>query len=73
MMVENHTRAQHNECLYGFYPQPLYNYSVLYDIEQQPYYNLHEKLGLNQNEKILLYQGGLQQGRGLRNLLKPCR
>lgn len=70
MMVENHTRAQHNECLYGFYPQPLYNYSVLYDIEQQPYYNLHEKLGLNQNEKILLYQGGLQQGRGLEKLIE---
>ncbi|HAR6212506.1 TPA: glycosyltransferase family 4 protein [Staphylococcus pseudintermedius] len=70
MMVENHTRAQHNECLYDFYPQPLYNYSVLYDIEQQPYYNLHEKLGLNQNEKILLYQGGLQQGRGLEKLIE---
>ncbi|EGQ2868716.1 glycosyltransferase [Staphylococcus pseudintermedius] len=70
MMVENHTRAQHNEWLYGFYPQPLYNYSVLYDIEQQPYYNLHEKLGLNQNEKILLYQGGLQQGRGLEKLIE---
>ncbi|MFP4944031.1 glycosyltransferase [Staphylococcus pseudintermedius] len=70
MMVENQTRAQHNEWLYGFYPQPLYNYSVLYDIEQQPYYNLHEKLGLNQNEKILLYQGGLQQGRGLEKLIE---
>lgn len=70
MMVENHTRAKHNERLYGFYPQPLYNYSALYDIAQQPHYHLHEKLGLDPHEKILLYQGGLQQGRGLEKLIE---
>ncbi|PCF74748.1 glycosyl transferase [Staphylococcus delphini] len=69
MMVENHTRAKHNEQLYGFYPQPLYNYSALYDIEEQPRLNLHAKLGLPADEKILLYQGGLQEGRGLEKLI----
>ncbi|VED63342.1 glycoside hydrolase family protein [Staphylococcus delphini] len=70
MMVENHTRAKHNEQLYGFYPQPLYNYSALYDIEEQPRINLHAKLGIPTDEKILLYQGGLQQGRGLEKLIE---
>ncbi|MCO4338129.1 glycosyltransferase [Staphylococcus agnetis] len=69
MMVENHTRAKHNEKLYGFYPQTLYNYSELYDINTRSKVNLHQKLGLSENEKILLYQGGLQQGRGLEKLI----
>lgn len=70
MMVENHTRAKHNESLYGFYPKTLYNYSELYDINQRQKVNLHRKLGLSPNEKILLYQGGLQQGRGLEKLIE---
>ena len=70
MMVENHTRAKHNEKLYGFYPQTLYNYSELYDINERPKVNLHQKLGLPEGEKILLYQGGLQQGRGLEKLIE---
>lgn len=70
MIVENHTRAQYNKEIYGFYPQPVYNYSMLYDIEKQPYSHLREKLGINADEKILLYQGGLQQGRGLDKLIE---
>lgn len=70
MMVENHTRAAHNEEIYGFYPRTLYNYSELYDINERPEVNLHEKLGLKPGEKILLYQGGLQQGRGLERLIE---
>ncbi|MDU0464276.1 glycosyltransferase [Staphylococcus chromogenes] len=70
MMVENHTRAKHNEKLYGFYPQTLYNYSELYDINERPKVNLHQKLGISEDEKILLYQGGLQQGRGLEKLIE---
>ncbi|ULG72686.1 glycosyltransferase family 4 protein [Macrococcus brunensis] len=70
MMVENHTRAKHNEDIYGFYPRTLYNYSELYNIDEKPAVNLHDKLGLPDNEKILLYQGGLQQGRGLELLIE---
>lgn len=70
MMVENHTRAKHNEEIYGFYPQTLYNYSELYDINERPKVNLHHQLGLPEGEKILLYQGGLQQGRGLEKLIE---
>src|SRR5690606_38485720 len=32
--------------------------------------NLHEKLGLPPGEKILLYQGGIQAGRGLEKLIE---
>lgn len=70
MMVENHTRAKKNEELYGFYPKTLYNYSELYNIEEKPDVDLHAELGLPKDEKILLYQGGLQQGRGLELLIK---
>ncbi|TDM34385.1 glycosyltransferase [Macrococcoides canis] len=70
MIVENHTRAKKNEELYGFYPHTLYNYSELYNIENKPKINLHEQLGISQNEKILLYQGGLQAGRGLELLIE---
>ncbi|MCG7420215.1 glycosyltransferase [Macrococcus epidermidis] len=70
MMVENHTRAKKNEELYGFYPKTLYNYSELYEIEEKPDVDLHAELGLPKEEKILLYQGGLQQGRGLELLIE---
>lgn len=70
MIVENHTRAQYNEKIYGFYPKTLYNYSEKYDINDKPKINLHHKIGIHEDEKILLYQGGLQQGRGLETLIK---
>ncbi|PTI38347.1 glycosyltransferase [Mammaliicoccus vitulinus] len=70
MIVENHTRASYNEEIYGFYPKTLYNYSEKYDIHTKPKINLHHKIGINEDEKILLYQGGLQQGRGLELLIK---
>ncbi|KIH71459.1 glycosyltransferase [Salinicoccus roseus] len=68
-LVENHTRAKKHEALYGYYPHTLYNYSELYDIEDKPKKDLHEVLGLSADEKILLYQGGLQPGRGLELLV----
>ncbi|WP_239733595.1 glycosyltransferase [Mammaliicoccus sp. M-M49] len=70
MIVENHTRAKYNEDIYGFYPKKLYNYSEKYNIEEKPQINLHKKIGINEDEKILLYQGGLQQGRGLELLIE---
>jgi glycosyltransferase involved in cell wall biosynthesis len=71
MIVENNTRAKYNEDLYGFYPHVVHNYPF----KQQTSINeekvdLHEILGIPKNEKILLYQGGIQTGRGLDKLIK---
>lgn len=71
MMVENNTRAKYNEDLYGFYPHVVHNYPF----KQQSNNNeekidLHEVLDIPKEEKILLYQGGIQTGRGLDKLIK---
>lgn len=71
MIAENNTRAQYNEELYGLYPHVVHNYPF----KKQPSFNnetvnLHEILGIPKNEKILLYQGGIQTGRGLDKLIK---
>jgi glycosyltransferase involved in cell wall biosynthesis len=72
MIVENHTRAKYNEDLYGFYPGVVYNYPFKQkdSLINEEKVNLHELLGLPKEEKILLYQGGIQTGRGLENLVK---
>ncbi|PXW85856.1 glycosyltransferase involved in cell wall biosynthesis [Pseudogracilibacillus auburnensis] len=70
MMVENHTRANYNERLYGFYPHVLHNYPSLEIQKVHETIDLHKILGLPEKEKILLYQGGIQPGRGLENLVE---
>ncbi|MCO8150756.1 glycosyltransferase [Bacillus subtilis] len=69
MIVENHTRAAYNKELYGFYPKVLHNYPFLLE-ETKEQIDIHHMLGLPKNEKILLYQGGIQVGRGLDKLIK---
>lgn len=70
MVVENHTRAAYNDELYGFYPEVLHNYPFKQISEIENQINLHQQLNLNPNEKILLYQGGIQIGRGLEKLIE---
>lgn len=62
---ENHTRAKHTEELYGFYPEVIHNYPFVSKPEELEKVDLHELLDLPQAEPILLYQGGVQIGRGL--------
>ena len=69
-IVENHTRAKKHQSLYGYYPTPIYNYSEFYDIEGRDRVDIHEQLNLPKDEKILLYQGGIQPGRGLELLVQ---
>jgi glycosyltransferase involved in cell wall biosynthesis len=70
MMVENHTRAKFNEDLYGFYPYVLHNYPSAKIQQVDGKIDLHKMLNLPPDEKILLYQGGVQTGRGLENLVE---
>lgn len=71
MIVENHTRAEYNKKLYGFYPQVVHNYPFIQN-KSIGQVNLHKILGISAKEKILLYQGGIQTGRGLENLVKAA-
>lgn len=71
MIVENHTRAKYNEDLYGFYPKVVHNYPFDQKKEIEKI-DLHEMLDISKDEKILLYQGGIQTGRGLENLVKAA-
>lgn len=70
MIVENHTRAKYNEFLYGFYPNVVHNYPFIQNKLEDKRIDLHEILQLPKDEKILLYQGGIQAGRGLDKLIK---
>lgn len=70
MIVENDTRAKYNEDLYGFYPHVVHNYPFKQLSQSNEKVDLHEILNIPRNEKILLYQGGIQTGRGLDKLIK---
>ena len=71
MIVENHTRAKFNEDLYGFYPAVLHNYPFVQKSNQKEVkIDLHTILDLHSDEKILLYQGGIQEGRGLEKIVQ---
>ncbi|MFD1451546.1 glycosyltransferase [Oceanobacillus sojae] len=72
MIVENHTRAKYNEELYGFYPNVVYNYPFKQENKLQEKVDFREILNIPPEEKILLYQGGIQAGRGLDKLIKAA-
>lgn len=70
MIVENHTRARFNKKIYGFYPEVVHNYPMVVSERTDKLAPIREQLGLPEDEKILLYQGGIQTGRGLDKLIK---
>ncbi|MEI4620695.1 glycosyltransferase [Bacillus pfraonensis] len=70
MIMENHTRAKYAEDLYGFYPKVIHNYPFVTQPEQSDSVDLHKMLNLPIEEPILLYQGGIQTGRGLDKLIQ---
>lgn len=69
-IVENITRAKRHKELYGYLPKTLHNYSALYDIEKFPDIDLYEEFNIERSKKILIYQGGVQYGRGLDVLIQ---
>ncbi|WP_232818611.1 glycosyltransferase [Exiguobacterium flavidum] len=68
-MVENDTRAAYHEHRYGVLPRVLHNYPF-YQAEVPVARPLRLELGLPADEAILLYQGGIQEGRGLEKLIE---
>lgn len=68
-MVENDTRADYHASLYGEWPAVLHNYPFYHEEVPQPR-SVHQEIGIKEDEPILLYQGGIQEGRGLERLIE---
>ena len=68
-IVENDTRASYHEDLYGTKPTAVHNYSEFYDIDQVDEYPIRRTYKIPEDQKLVLYQGGMQEGRGLYKLL----
>lgn len=69
VIVENDTRADYHKKLYKNRPTPIHNYSELYNIDEVKAFPLREAYNISEDTKIVLYQGGMQEGRGLFKLL----
>ena len=69
VIVENDTRADYHKDLYKSRPTPIHNYSELYNIDEVKAFPLREVYSIPEDTKIVLYQGGMQEGRGLFKLL----
>lgn len=70
VIVENNTRADYHEELYKVRPVPLHNYSELYEISKVEAVDFREMFDIKQDKVIVLYQGGVQEGRGLNLLIE---
>ncbi|MBA3926040.1 glycosyltransferase [Listeria rustica] len=67
---ENDTRAAYIEKRYHFYPKVVHNYPNKVYPEKKAGKDLHALLDIPEAEPILLYQGGVQTGRGLDKLVE---
>ncbi|MBA3925416.1 glycosyltransferase [Listeria rustica] len=67
---ENQTRAAYIQDKYHFYPKVVHNYPNRQFIEGSDRIDLHQVLHISKDEPILLYQGGVQVGRGLDKLIQ---
>ncbi|MBC1501188.1 glycosyltransferase family 4 protein [Listeria weihenstephanensis] len=70
---ENDTRAAYIEKRYHFYPKVVHNYPNKVYPEKSPGVDLHGLLDIPESEPILLYQGGVQIGRGLDKLIAAVK
>jgi len=71
IFCENNTRAQYMADLYKMdLPTPVYNYPEYFDSKQMQPVDLRKELDIPADCPILLYQGGIQYGRGLDVLVK---
>lgn len=69
MIMTTDTRAEYNSELYKIKkPEVIHNYPFIKEIDYSKF-NLYQIANIPFNEPILLYQGGLQPGRGLENIV----
>ncbi|MGL4740591.1 MAG: glycosyltransferase [Sarcina sp.] len=75
MIMTTHTRAAYVQNLYKIkYPKVIHNYPFYTGDESiNNKYDLHKLANVDYKEPILLYQGGIQEGRGLENIIKAIR
>lgn len=66
---ENETRAAYIRELYQINPEVMHNYPTK-KMKEEIHDDLREKLNIRSEEPILLYQGGIQEGRGLDVLIQ---
>lgn len=71
-IVENNTRKHYHDKLYNDDALALYNYSESYELSEVVKKNLDHYKN-DKNDKIVLYQGGLQEGRGLTILIEAFK
>ena len=69
MMMTTETRAEFTEKIYGIRPEVIHNYP-LYMEKQKEKNNLRKIANIDKDEPILLYQGGIQIGRGLEKIIE---
>lgn len=71
IFCENNTRAKYMADLYKMdLPTPVYNYPEYFDLKNSQPTDLRSQLNIPEDCPILLYQGGIQYGRGLDVLVK---
>lgn len=70
VIVENDTRADYHADLYGTRPTPVHNYSERYDIETVEAIDFRKMFNISEDKVLVLYQGGIQEGRGLPQLIE---
>ncbi len=72
MIMTTHTRANYTKDLYNINkPKVIHNYPFYSGKESiSKKKDIHEICDIDRNEPILLYQGGIQSGRGLENIVK---
>lgn len=73
MIMTTNTRGEYTYKLYKIRPVIIHNYSEYLDYEKVEAFNLYELFNIEKKNKILLYQGGIQKGRGLSNLIKAIK
>lgn len=70
MIMTTDARAEYNSRLYNVEkPEVIHNYPLIKERDYSKF-NLYEIASIPRNEPILLYQGGLQPGRGIEKIIE---